>query len=178
MTSVSTSNVVRALIALSCCLVVSCGVVRYSPALDTELTAEAREFLEHNSVVIAENQERGSWIDSELSRAVLSPNGRITLLQNYSRPYSYHPFLPLLTLGVIPQTTSREFSFTARYEVGGVACQLGQEYRYEAFFGWFACVQWLFPGWKFESGLAPSPSERAFYTMINRFVMERSTFDG
>lgn len=158
---------------LSLCWVSSgCHVVRYSPELDRELTPQALEFLKHNSVVIAENQERGSWVDPDSGRVVVPSEGKITIMQNCSRSPYFHNTLTLLTLGVVPFTTRDEFSFVARYEAGGKAYRLGQKYSYESFSGWFAPVQWLFSGWEFGGG--PPPAERAFNTVVNRFVALRS----
>ena len=148
-----------------------CVATRYSPHLDRELTEAGNRFLESTSVVVDQERQPGNVLDDSIAHTAEVPRSRITVLRNQSDVWPgrgfqcFEPMLYVLTIGIIPADCTNDYAFEAVLEHHDSTTPLRREYRVTQIQGWVSGLLVLLPGWEFGSG--PSPSVRAFNSVIN-----------
>jgi len=153
-----------------------CGVVQYSPALDTELSDAGRAYLEHRSVEVVDYLGADPSEFSQLACSVSGASESITV-HRLQFQYSGGVFIPYaLTLGVIPGVGSKGFSQEIVLLKGDSREVVQLEVHAEDVGGWIACIMWVLPGWEFSFNQAERQdlSARSFYTFINRLAVDES----
>jgi hypothetical protein len=151
-----------------------CGVVQYSPALDTELTEAGRVYLSQRTVEVVDHEGPGGDEFRELSNVVSSSQESITV-HRLQLQYSGAVLIPYaLTLGIIPGVGSSGSTQEVVFLRDGVSEVIQLEVHSESIGGWVACLMWVLPGWEFSFNQAETQdlSVRSFYTLINRLAAD------
>ncbi|WP_428240074.1 hypothetical protein [Gynuella sp.] len=145
--------------------------MRYSPALDKELTENGTEFLsKRNLTNNFENEFNGRFIDWYKYKNIDDPKGEIEIIEvekqnDYEGFQCFEPTMYILSLGLIPAHCVGKFELIVKFMEDGKGKVVTKKIKQISMAGWFPLFLLLSPNWEYD--LSTNPYERIFVDIIN-----------